>query len=114
MTTEARATWRRIMKSVPAGFIPPHRYGLLRAHCEATASYERAVAKIKDLGEVIETAAGVVKLSPWVTVSIQMAAVMASTATKLGISWAKTRDVKIEEKPVSRREPHLLFGGERR
>lgn len=115
MTTEASATWRRIMKSVPAGFIPPHRYGLLRAHCEATASYERAVAKMKTEGEVIETASGTVKVSPWATIAVQQAAVMTATATKLGLSWAKTRDdVGLEEKPVSRRDPTLLFGGRKK
>ena len=114
MTANARTTWHRICHSYPKGHFKPHQYDLLRVYCEASASHRKAILEMKKDGEVIKQANGVTKKNPWKDIEVQMANVMGSMSTKLGLSSNSTMAAKglkgNKVKPKSKREG-LLFKG---
>ena len=107
MTKSARTVWHRIVKSFPHDHFKPHQYDLLRAYCEASASHRRAILEMEENGEIVSTAAGGIKKSPWKDIEVQMNGSMTSLATKLGLSVNATiasKGIKgIAPKPKSKR-----------
>ena len=112
MTSNARTTWHRICHSYPKGHFKPHQYDLLRVYCEASASHRKAILEMKKNGEVISQANGVTKKNPWKDIEVQMANVMGSMSTKLGLSANSTMAAKglkgNDVKPKSKRDG-LIF-----
>lgn len=108
MTSNARTTWHRIVRSFPKDHFKPHQYDLLRAYCEASASHRKAILEMKKDGEVIKQLNGVTKKNPWKDIEIQMTNSMVSLSTKLGLNVNSTLAAKgikgIATKPTSKRE----------
>lgn len=97
----------------PPDHFKPEKYDLLRVFSEAAALHGVATLKVDELGAVIEQKNGVIKENPWVNIAVKMAAIMASTSVKLGISYSTTSKGQVDvPKPKSSRElAGLLFGG---
>jgi P27 family predicted phage terminase small subunit len=116
MNTRARAMWRRIVESLPAGHFHDGDVALLRDYCEAYDRSVQAEGQIKKYGLMIPTGTGSLKANPAVAIKTAAAHTMKALAVALRLcanSRMSPKQAGKEEKPAATPSGRggLMFGG---
>ena len=112
MTDPARTIWKRIVSVYAPDYFKPQHYDLLRAYCEMSAQFKKAVKMVDEQGATLETKSGF-RRNPWCAERDHCGQAMATLATKLNLAKnstavSRSKDAEGIRQPKSKREG-LLF-----
>lgn len=115
MSKRAKATWRAIVRSLPAEHFPAGSLPLLRAYCEAEEVHHKATKIIDRAGPIIKSENPnypTIKANPAVAIQTAKSGEMAQLSTKLKLNVNSYRDR--EKKPAAKpkgQARRTLYGG---
>ena len=97
LSTEAKAEWHRIAKSLNViGLLTQVDRATMAAYCQCWGRWVEAEQKLAETPAILRTPAGYIQQSPWLSISNKQLELMARYMTELGLTPASRSRLAIQ------------------